>query len=233
MERLEFERLPVSEVSGDQSLCGSGEEHRHSPDSCGDDSSYDGFNYAGQRNGSLPSVCITDHILGRRNSRKQRHTDRTISEGGDCGDVAVLEIHREELSEIDRKITLADGGSDDTVDGVTDHEDLHTEDDCSRPQSTSGSSCHGSVKGSALGDKQQQQQSVVRKQSLGTACVPRGRGAASRLLRRGWSSSAKSFVDIKGDRSAREDHAVRARPRERKPADGGYVAPARGARAAF
>ena len=68
VERLEFERSPDSEVSVDQSLCGSGEGHRHSPDSCGDDSSYDGFAYGGQCN------SITDHILGRRNSRKQRHT---------------------------------------------------------------------------------------------------------------------------------------------------------------
>lgn len=220
MERLELERLSGSEVSGDQSLCGSGEEHRHSPDSFGDDSSHDGFNFAGQGNCSLSSGRITDHILGRRSSRKQRHTDRTISEGGDCGDVAVLEIHREELSEIDRKITLADGGSDDTVDGVTDQEDLHTEDDCARPQSTSGGSCHDCVKGIALWDKQQP---VVGKQSAGTACMTRGRGPAPSFLRRGWSSSAKSFVDMKGVRSAREDHAVRARPREGMKASGWWL----------
>lgn len=122
---------------------------------------------------------------------------------------------------------MADGGSDDTVDGVTDHEDVHTEDDMAHTLASpphentdndTGHACSYYYQRHQRHQLQQQQQAngggrdygveAVGVNAVGGAGVG-GARAAHGFRRRGWSSSRLTFSDVDGRRRAREDVAVR------------------------
>lgn len=124
------------------------------------------------------------HIIGyldateKRGSRRQQRSSKLSS--GTIDEASVLVIG-EGLD--------LDGASDDTVDGVTDREDLHTEDESIHSLSTSSMSQQGTPM-------------AVR--------VAGGRDQGCAFRRQGWSSSGASLKDENGHRAAREDQAVSA-----------------------
>lgn len=202
VERLKSERCHAPDAPHDENASDNEIGCHFSPTQCGGHSC-GGYACSGQcRNGQFHGPSI-----GLRNSPSLRHS--SIGEEI-VDDLAVVEL--DEDIGVDKKLLMTDGGSDDTVDGVTDHEDLHTEDDCTYPCSHNaadvsdgldfdGSSIHGSPGGPHR---------VVGQHSVAAAAAAGGRAPIGAVRRRGWSSSALSFSDYQGHRRAREDLAVSA-----------------------
>ena len=188
MERLKSESPPASaaEMAAVDTLCCDG----HSPFP------------VGPRPSALGSAVNMD-------SRQQRYSSTFSS--GSFDDVICSERGKNEeippmLVPSGAPMRLSgsvDGASDDTVEDITDHEDLTTEDESSHSLSIDSTSHQGTPEGARARREKAGMPTIA-------ASLARKRVPACAFRRRGWSSSAESFTDGDGYRAAGEDRAVSA-----------------------
>lgn len=195
MERLKAERLSPQDVSDEATINGSDSWFRRSPPpppSCGG-SGYDGQACNDHCTNAPSGGLLNGHAPGWR--RRPRLRPSSIGEDDSYGNMVAAGIEHD----------LADGGSDDTVDGATDNEDLHTEDDSSH--------LHATTSSRASNQYLRENDDGIAAAAVAAARVEGRRVPENLFRRRGWSSSAISFTDDQGYRAAREDLAVSFRIR--------------------